>query len=226
MAAARAKKEKPPPGPDDLVRESAGAYRSGDERFRVEKSDVGWYLIDNEQANEFGQQLIHGPLPTLDAVREQMPGARELKPLLRVRPPTHRATTSRDATKSQRPVPAPPPPPPPTWIDRLPAKEATEVRRLIRALEREGLADADEMVKRHRDDPTPVIATRLIEQRLRALIDAQPEKDRERAQALVREVARILGTGGATVERPAPRWALVEVRDGEEMSRSRLRPLE
>jgi hypothetical protein len=76
MAAARAKKERPPPGPDDLVRESAGAYRSGDERFRVEKSDVGWYLIDNEQANEFGQQLIHGPLPTLDAVREQMPGAR------------------------------------------------------------------------------------------------------------------------------------------------------
>ena len=225
MAAARAKKEKPPPGPDDLVRESAGAYRSGDERFRVEKSDVGWYLIDSEQANEFGQQLIHGPLPTLDAVREQMPGARELKPLLRVRPPKHKAPTSRDAVKSERPAPAPPPLPA-SWIDRLPGKEATEVRRLIRALEREGLADAEALVKRHRDDPTPVIATRLIEQRLRALMDAQPEKDRERAQSLVREVARILGTGGATVERPAPRWALVEVRDGDELPRTRIQPLE
>ena len=227
MAAAKAKKEKSPPGPDDLVRESAGAYRSGDERFRVEKSDVGWYLIDNEQANEFGQQLIHGPLPTLDAVREQIPGARELKPLLRLRPPTHKGPTPRDAAKAVRPAPAPPPPPPPvSWIDRLPGKEAADVRRLIRALEREGLADAEELVKRHRDDPSPVIATRLIEQRLRALIDEQPEIDRERAQALVREVARILGTGGATVERPAPRWALVEVRDGAELPRTRIRPLD
>jgi len=223
MAAAKAKKEKSPPGPDDLVRESAGAYRSGDERFRVEKSDVGWYLIDNQQANEFGQQLIHGPLPTLDAVREQIPGARELRPLLRVRPLKRKAPTSRDAAEGGRPAPAPPPA---GWIDRIPGKEATDVRRLIRALEREGLADAEELVKRHRDDSTPVIATRLIEQRLRALIAAQPEKDRERAQALVRDVARILGSGGATVERPAPRWALVEVRDGDELPRTRIRPLD
>ena len=76
MAGARVKQEKPPPGPDDLVRESAGVYRTGDERFRVEKSDAGWYLIDNEQTNEFGQQLIRGPLPTLDAVvaRYRVPG--------------------------------------------------------------------------------------------------------------------------------------------------------
>jgi len=59
------------------VRETAGVYRTGDERFRVEKSDVGWYLVDNLQANEFGQQLIHGPLPTLEAVRDQIPDARE-----------------------------------------------------------------------------------------------------------------------------------------------------
>lgn len=118
-------KNQPPQGPDDLVRESAGAYRSGDERFRVEKSDVGWYLIDSEQANEFGQQLIHGPLPTLDAVRKQMPGARELKLLLRVQPPKRRAPTSRDAAKAVRQAPAPLPPPA-SWIDRLPGKEATE----------------------------------------------------------------------------------------------------
>ena len=227
MAAARSKKEKPPPGPDALVRESAGAYRSGDERFRVEKLDVGWYLIDNQQANEFGQQLIHGPLPTLDAVREQIPSARELKPLLRVRAPKVKAPTSGAAAKGERAAPPPPPPPPPaSWIDRLPGKEATEVRRLIRALEREGLADAEQLVKRHRDDGAPVIATRLLEHRLRALIDAQPEQDRERAQALVRDVARILGTGGPTVERPAPRWALVEVRDGDELPKTRIRPFD
>ena len=222
MAVARAKKDKPAPGPDDLVRESAGAYTTGDGRFRVEKSGVGWYLLDNDQANEFGQQLIHGPLPTLDAVREQIPGAREIKPLLRVRPSKTKPPTSRGAARQERPAPAPPPPPA-SWIDRLPGKEATDVRRLIRALEHEGVADAEELVKRHRDGATPVIAARLIERRLRALIDEQPEMDRERAQALVRRVAQVLDTDGAKVERPAPRWALVEVRDGDELPRARIR---
>src|SRR3982750_3508919 len=86
MAAARAKKEKPAPGPNDVVRESAGVYRSGDGRFEVQKSDVGWYIVDTEQANEFGQQLMHGPLPTLASVKAQIPGARDIKPLLRVKP--------------------------------------------------------------------------------------------------------------------------------------------
>src|SRR3954453_21547278 len=130
MAAAREKTEKLPAGPNDLVRESAGVYRSGDGRFEVQKSDLGWYLVDTEQANEFGQQLIHGPLPTLDAVRKAIPGARDLKPLLRVRP-TKGAMNEPAAgnRKSQRIEP--PPPPPPSWIDRLPEKEASEVRRLI-----------------------------------------------------------------------------------------------
>src|SRR3954451_22451700 len=192
MAATRAKKEKPPPGPNDLVRESAGVYRSGDGRFEVQKSDLGWYLVDTEQANEFGQQLIHGPLPTLDAVREAIPGARDIKPLLRVR----QSKPGKGAAASSKPAKrAPPPPtPPPTWIDQLPDKEAADVRRLIRALEKEGLADAEELVKRHRDDVTPLIATRLVERRLRALVDAQPEADRERARSLISRAVEVLTT--------------------------------
>src|SRR3954452_9861154 len=126
MAAARAKTEKPPAGPNDLVRESAGAYRTGDGRFEVQKSDLGWFLVDTEQANEFGQQLIHGPLATLDAVREQIPGARDIKPLLRVRP-----TKTKSPTKSDEPAKPEPPAPPPSWIDQLPSGEATHVRQLI-----------------------------------------------------------------------------------------------
>ena len=222
MAGARVKKEKPPPGPDDLVRESAGVYRTGDERFRVEKSDVGWYLVDNEHANEFGQQLIRGPLPTLDAVRDQIPGARDIKPLLRVRPGKLK-TARQEATRVESKAPSPPPV---SWIDRLPDSEATYLRRLIRALDHEGVSDAEELVRRHRDDPAPVIARRIVEERLRALVDEQPESDRERAQALVRRVAQILALSGATVEPPAPRWALVEVRDGDELPRARIRPLD
>jgi hypothetical protein len=222
MAGARVKQEKPPPGPDDLVRETAGVYRTGDQRFRVEKSDVGWYLVDNLQANEFGQQLIRGPLPTLDAVRDQIPGARDIKPQLRVRPAKLK-TARKEATRVERPAP---PPPPVSWIDRLPDKEATHVRRLIRALEHEGVSDAEELVRRHRADPAPAIATRIVEQRLRALVDEQPEPDRERAQDLVSRVVQILALSGATVEPPAARWALVEVRDGDELRRARIRPVD
>jgi hypothetical protein len=212
MAAARAKKEKTPPGPDDLVRESAGVYVTGDGRFRVEKSDVGWYLVDSAQTNEFGQQLIHGPMPTLDAIREAIPGARDLKPLLRVRP-----ATSRTAKKT-------PPPPPKSWIDELPDKEATRVRRLVRALQAEGLEDAEELVRLHRDDMAPTIATKVIEHRLRSLVDEQPDPERNSAQLLIRRAVEILTSDGAAMQGPAPRWALVEVGQDHERPRNKIRP--
>jgi hypothetical protein len=217
--ATRTKKEKPVPGADDLVRESAGTYRTGDGRFGVEKSDVGWYLVDTQQANEFGQQLIHGPLPTLDAVRSAIPAARDIKPLLRVHP-----TKTKPPTKGGQPAKAEPPPAPPSWIDQLPANEAAQVRQLIRALEKEGLSDAEELVRRHRDDALPLIATRLVEHRLRALVDDQPEPERERARQIVRNAIEILATQGANVTRPAPRWALIEVPADEDLPRNRIRP--
>src|SRR5687768_10120529 len=99
MAAKKQKAPKPPPGPDDLVRESAGEYKSGDGRFTVRQSDATWYLVDNEQTNEFGQELMHGPFASLKQAREQLAGARTVKPLLRsqvrAKPPkrsTNRAT--------------------------------------------------------------------------------------------------------------------------------------
>ena len=44
-----AKKEKPAPGPDDLVRKSAGEYETGDGRFVVRQSETNWYVVDTEQ---------------------------------------------------------------------------------------------------------------------------------------------------------------------------------
>ena len=52
-----------PADPDKLVRQQAGTYRSGDERFEIREADVGWFLVDSEQTNEFGQELIQGPFP-------------------------------------------------------------------------------------------------------------------------------------------------------------------
>lgn len=221
MSPARAKKEKPPAGPDDLVRQSAGAYLSGDGRFQVEKSDVGWYVIDTQQANEFGQQLIHGPMATLDAVRSAIPGARTVTPLLRV------SRAAKLAARSQRKPalrPTDPAPRPQTWIDRLPDKEAARVRRLIRALEKEGLGDAEELVRRHRDDQAPFIATRVLERRLSELVNEQPEDGRATAEKLVRRVVEILATEGTSVTTPVPGWNLVEMTPGESLPRNRIRP--
>lgn len=74
------------PEPDDVVRETAGNYLSGDARFELRQSDSNRYLVDREQTNDFGQELIHGPFGSLKAARAAMPGARDLRPLLRSRP--------------------------------------------------------------------------------------------------------------------------------------------
>lgn len=224
MAAARAKKDKQPPGPDDLVRESAGTYRTGDGRFEIQKSDQGWFLLDSEQTNEFGQQLIHGPLPTLDAIKAAIPGSRDLKPLLRVRSAPQ---TKEKAVATSKVGPAPkavPPAPPPSWIDKLSERDARDVRQLIRALEKEGLGDAELVVRRGRGAATPVIATQVVEHRLRALADQQPEADRERAHKLIRQVAKILAEDGTSNARPTPRWALVELADDDPPAAARMRP--
>jgi hypothetical protein len=206
------KKEKPPARPDDLVRAAAGAYRSGDGRFEVQKSDQGWFLVDTEQANEFGQQLIHGPLATLDDVRVAIPGARDIKPLLRSAkrptPAAGAAAAAKAAAKSK--------PKPLSWIDRLSKTEAAEVRRLIAALEKEGITDAEALVKRDRSSDVGLVAAALIEQRLRAATD----------RPTARRVAEILTDEGATTARPLPRWELVEMpRDPAQPPRKiRLRP--
>ena len=41
--------------PDKLVRQQAGTYRTTDDRFEVREADVGWFLVDSEQTNEFGR---------------------------------------------------------------------------------------------------------------------------------------------------------------------------
>lgn len=215
----RTKKEKPAPEPDDVVRQAAGAYRSGDGRFDIQQSGLGWYLVDTEQANEFGQQLIHGPFATLAAVREAIPSARDVKPLLRVRPSKQKPPTGK-----QQPAARPPAAPPPSWIDRLPEKEAAEVRRLVRALEREGLPDAEQLVRRHRGAATPEIAALLIERWLNEVVDDQGEQERGKAREIVRRVVEILARDGSSVTRPAPGWALIEVGPDDAPPKRPIRP--
>jgi hypothetical protein len=201
MAATKKGKSEEPTDPDSLVREAAGRYRSGDGRFQVQQSDSTWFLLDTQQTNELGQELIHGPFGALKAARDAIPGARHVKPLPRSRSRPAGRTTAKE----------PPPPPPPSWIDQLPSDEAAGVRRLIRALESEGLTGAEELVRSDRKGARPEVASRLIRRRLEALVADVPEEERKRALELIDRALEIATDDGDSVPKPMPRWALIEI---------------
>jgi hypothetical protein len=197
--------KKPPAGPDDLVRAGAGAYTSADGRFAVQKSDQRWFLVDNQQSNEFGQQLIHGPFDTLEDVRAAIPGAREIKPLLRV--PRGKAAPPKKLPRSaaaRKPTPL-------SWIDRLPAQEAAQVRRLIGALEAEGIANAEAVIKRDREsEGFALAAEEIVARRLAKVVQAASPQARDELRKAVRRAIEILTDEGGATARPLPRWELVE----------------
>ena len=68
-----------PPTPTSSIRQTAGSYRTADDRFEARQAAQGWFLVDTEQSNEFGQELIHGPFGTLKELREAIPGSRTAK---------------------------------------------------------------------------------------------------------------------------------------------------
>jgi hypothetical protein len=194
--------------PDKLVRQAAGTYRTTDGRFEVRDGGTGWFLVDAEQTNDFGQELIQGPYSTLAAARAAIPPARSTK-ITPIRPPP--TATAGGAKKGSGKAAKKPPPPPPSWIDRLAREEAAAVRRLIGALERDGMTDAENLVRRDREGIGPAVATRLIERRLEAIVADLPERGRPGARELIRRAAEVLSAEGTATGRDVPGWTLVEV---------------
>jgi hypothetical protein len=193
-----------PADADKLLREEAGTYHTADGRFVVRETAGEWFLVDAEQANEFGQELIRGPFATLKALRAAIPGAREAKAAPTRPRPT--IASKRDAKKKSEPPPAPP-----SWIDRLPRAEAARIRLLIRALEGEGITGAEALVRRDRDGLFPTVAATLVERRLDALVEALPERGRKPARDLLRRAAEVLTRDGTGLPDPLPGWSLVEI---------------
>src|SRR6188474_3023381 len=170
------KKADAPPDPDRVVRQSAGTYRSEDGRFEIRQGGVGWYLVDSERTNELAQELLHGPFATLKEARDEIPQARKVVQLAGPKPRPRKASAST------------PPPPPKSWIDQLPEAEQADVRRLVKAVERVGIADAEDLVKKARGAREPLIAKALVEQRLSHLIDEAAPAERNGRRELVRRV--------------------------------------
>jgi hypothetical protein len=208
------------PDPDRLIRQKAGSYRTEDGRFEVEQADVGWFVVDTEQANELGLPLTLGPFATLKAVSEALPGARKVQPL--PRRPARAASAAKAARTPAGATAKAQPPPPKSWIDALPEGDARDVRALIRALEREGLTDAEQLARRDREGLGPEVATRLIELRLDALVEDLPADARKAAREFIRRVAEVISAEGGRSRGPLPGWALVEIADDGEPPNRRI----
>jgi hypothetical protein len=191
-----------PPDPDKLVRRSAGSYRTADDRFEARQAAQGWFLVDTEQSNEFGQELIHGPFATLTGLRDAIPGSRTAKTIPMPKPPRPAKSGAKEEPKK---------PKPPTWIEKLPPAEGRAVRKTIAALEREGITDAELLVRRDRDGLLPAVAIRRIERRLADAAEGATQKERK----LIERVAEILSAEGRATD-ALPGWTLVEVAPGED----------
>jgi hypothetical protein len=208
------------PDPDRLIRQKAGSYRTEDGRFEVEQADVGWFVVDTEETNELGLPLTQGPFATLKAVSDALPGARKVKPIAR-RPARAGKAAKAKAGSPARTKPEAPPPPK-SWIDALPDGEARAVRALIRALESDGVPDAEQLARRDREGLGPEVATRLIERRLDALVEGLPADGQQVAREFVRRVAEVLSAEGSSSRGPLPGWALVEVAESGEPPNRRI----
>jgi hypothetical protein len=162
---------------------------SSDERFTLESDGAGrWFATDAGSLDELGLARTLGPFPTLDAAKAGADAAREApataSPLAKrlaaagsgpASPKGSRAAAPSKARRSQpgeddaeagahhRDDAAQPEPR--TWLDELADRDAELAKRatvLVATLEKEGIADADALVRRDILGDRPAIATRLL----------------------------------------------------------------
>lgn len=199
-------------------RAEAGRYRSSDERFTISSEGPSrWFITDEEELDELGLARTVGPYDTLDDAKEAAEARRGEGPAespLKKRAAQGGKTDRRaGATAPSKAAPAPKkepaPPPPKSWLDKLEEDDreaARRARRLVSALEDEGITDADALVRRDVLGGQPVVAARLL---ARDILDAV--RKASKPESVIEAVTEVLGSSKA--RRDLPGWALVE-RDG------------
>jgi hypothetical protein len=192
-------------------------YQSSDERFSIRSEGPSrWFITDEEQHDELGLARTVGPFDTLDAakagaeaLRDEAPAESPLAGRLAKEGPSSARSGGRAMAEREPAEPKPPPPPPKTWLDKLEDDDreaARRARRLIAALEDEGIADADALVKRDVTGNQPVVAARLLARELLGAVGNMTKPD-----TVLEAVVEALGS--SKVRRGLPGWELIE-RDG------------
>ena len=200
-------------------RAEAGRYRSSDDRFTISSEGPSrWFITDEEQQDELGLARTVGPYDTLDDAKAAADGRRGEGPAespLAERIAKKGGDGPKDrgaATRSKaapEPKPRAAPPPSETWLDKLEGDDreaARRARRLVSALEDEGVADADALVRRDVLGGQPVVAARLL---ARDILNAIGKSSKP--ESVLAAVIDVLGSSKA--RRGLPGWELVE-RDG------------
>ena len=211
-----AKREAPPKPIPPWKRAEAGRYRSSDERFTISSEGPSrWFITDEEEQDELGLARTVGPFDTLDdakaaadARRGEAPAASPLAGrIAKERTPANGKGAARRAVAA--PQPKPPAPEPKTWLDELEDEDrdaARRARRLISALEEEGISDADALVRRDVMGNQPVVAARLLAREILSAVGRS-----SKPESVLESVVEVLGASKA--RRSLPGWELVE-RDG------------
>ena len=212
----KAGSSKPKPVPP-WKRAEAGVYQSSDERFSIRSEGPSrWFITDEEQHDEFGLARTVGPFDTLDAakaaadaLRDEAPAASPLaERLAKVEKPAKgaraasRSPRGPDRRSRHRHHHAPGS----TSSRTTTATPRARARRLIAALEDEGIEDADELVQRDITGKQPVVAARLLAREILAAVGSATKPE-----SVVEAVVEALGS--SKVRRGLPGWELVE-RDG------------
>ena len=212
-------------------RESAGTYRSSDDRFTIRGEGSGrWFLLDDEERDELGQPRTSGPLATLDAAKaaaeqqrghppQQSPLAERIKasarrpkgssptgPSGRSRGPRARKGSTKGSEGRRRA--------PEEWLDRLQTSDpaaAKRARAVIDALEGIGIADAADVARRDTEGQEPAVAEAVLAVALRRAITKT--RDPARLLEAVLDVISMRERLDGADDR-LPGWRLVE-RGGE-----------
>ena len=199
-------------------RAEAGRYRSSDERFTISSEGPSrWFITDEEELDELGLARTVGPYDTLDDAKAAADDRRTAAPA--ASPLADRIASGAKVQKGRgagarvkeppEPKPKPAPPPPKTWLDKLDDEDrdaARRARRLISALEDEGITDADALVRRDVLGGQPVVAARLL---ARDILEAVGTSSKP--ESVINAVTEVLGSSKS--RRGLPGWELVE-RDG------------
>lgn len=147
-----------------------GRWQSQDGRFTVEQESGTWVVVDSEQTDELGLQLVRGPFPTLTAAREAIEGFRETgpakSPLAEKMAKAPKADAG-ESTKGSRSKPAKPEPPAePRWLRELDDADRKRYRSLVRRLEEWGIDDPEAIARAEVADDLPALAERALERKL------------------------------------------------------------
>jgi hypothetical protein len=190
-----------------LKRLPGQGWQTRDGRFTIETASGTWSLLDAEQADDLGLPLVRGPFRSLAEAKAAIDEARSSQPVTSTLA-DRAATAKRPAAKSAQGNDAPPKaqarkqaeaaePAEPRWIAELDAADRRRAHRLIAALAKRDIRDAEGIVRRDLAGDVASVARVALAEHVAALLD-----DADADAATTKVAARLIA-------------ALVEGRDDD-----------